>query len=193
MIVLDIIATILTLYSFLILFRIIMTWLPDHSFGRPQELIGRAVDPYLDVFRRTRLLRIGYVDASPVLGIILLYVVIDVLRSVSVTGTISLGLVLGMFVLRAGNALVFLLGILLLVTVIRLVMLLANARANRFTMVLDQLLQPIAYRAAMRLAGNRFRTYTHALGLTAALNLVAVIGGSFVVRGLATLLLQMPI
>ncbi len=193
MIVLDIIATILTLYSFLILFRIIMTWLPDHSFGRPQELIGRAVDPYLDVFRRTRLLRIGYVDASPVLGIILLYVVIDVLRSVSVTGTISLGLVLGMFVLRAGNALVFLLGILLLVTVIRLVMLLANARANRFTMVLDQLLQPIAYRAAMRLAGHRFRTYTHALGLTAALNLVAVIGGSFVVRGLATLLLQMPI
>ncbi|RDW18480.1 hypothetical protein CWR48_13005 [Oceanobacillus arenosus] len=62
----------LTIYNFAIIIYIFMSWFPgarESSFGL---MLGRIVDPYLDVFRRF-IPPLGMIDFSPIIAIFVLY------------------------------------------------------------------------------------------------------------------------
>ena len=67
-------ARLLSLYSFLIWVRIIMSWfVPYPREGSLTWYFSRIIDPYLNLFRSRRF-QVGYFDFSPLLAIGLLSV-----------------------------------------------------------------------------------------------------------------------
>jgi YggT family protein len=54
--------------SFLILIRILLSWLAPHSRGRIFEFVASTTDPLLNIFRRLNL-RIGMLDLSPLVAL----------------------------------------------------------------------------------------------------------------------------
>lgn len=61
----------ITLYSWLLIIYILMSWFPgarDTSFG---EMIGSLCEPYLEIFRRF-IPPLGMIDFSPIVAIIVL-------------------------------------------------------------------------------------------------------------------------
>ena len=78
----DLLITILQVYSFLIFIRIMLTWIPnlDHSLA-PVQLLCRLTDPLLDIARRY-IPPLGMIDVSSAVVLLLLMFVIRALASV---------------------------------------------------------------------------------------------------------------
>ncbi len=66
----------LYLYSLMIVFSAIMSWVPALSNSKFGRLLQYLVEPYLNLFRFARLGTIG-LDFSPVLGLLVLYFIKD--------------------------------------------------------------------------------------------------------------------
>jgi len=58
-----------TALSFLILIRILISWLSPHSRGQIFEFVTSTTDPILNIFRRMNL-RIGMIDLSPIVTLL---------------------------------------------------------------------------------------------------------------------------
>lgn len=188
------ISAVLTLYMFVIVFRILMSWFPGRDFGKPGLILHRATDPYLNFFRRARFMRIGYVDLSPILAITVLSVATYVFSTLAVAGTVSLGMVLALIIAQLGGTAVFLMWLITAIMLVRAVAILMGARGDtRIWMTLDQLLQPITYRIITRLFRDRFFTYRNALLVTTALGAVTALALRIGVNVLATLAYQIPV
>lgn len=116
-------AGVLGLYSFLIVVRIILSWVVGFSrmngwrsgyvgygyaggngAGGPSRLekasdaIGRIVDPYLNLFKGISSLRRSRVDFTPVVALIVLNLVQSLLEMVAQTGRVSIGVLLAIAV-----------------------------------------------------------------------------------------------
>ncbi|MFJ6414007.1 hypothetical protein CHI12_10770 [Terribacillus saccharophilus] len=68
---LSIISTAFTVYSFALIIYILMSWFPGARQSAFGEMLGRICEPYLDVFRRF-IPPLGMIDLSPIVGIIVL-------------------------------------------------------------------------------------------------------------------------
>ena len=75
----------LSIYSWLIIARAVLSWFPQRSGGvlsRIHEVLYTATEPYLAVFRRLLpMARIGggAIDLSPVVGLVVLFVAMRML------------------------------------------------------------------------------------------------------------------
>lgn len=86
----DFLARIISLYSFFIWIRILLSWInPYPRQGSLTWYFAAIVDPYLNLFR-SRHFRIGMLDFSPLFAIGLLSVVQSVLNIFSYYGTLRL-------------------------------------------------------------------------------------------------------
>ena len=92
------IARVLDLYSFIIMMRILMSWInPYPQPGTFTWYVGRLTDPFLNAFR-SRHLCIGMLDFSPMIAIGLLEVVKSVFQIYGTIGRMSLSLILQLFI-----------------------------------------------------------------------------------------------
>lgn len=66
------IETIFTVYNFMIIIYILMSWFPGARDSQIGELLGRAVEPYLSIFRKFIPPIGGMLDISPIVGLIAL-------------------------------------------------------------------------------------------------------------------------
>lgn len=68
------IATFLSIYSILLFIRILLSWFPNIDwFAQPFAALSQITDPYLNIFR-SLIPPIGGIDISAILAIILLQV-----------------------------------------------------------------------------------------------------------------------
>jgi uncharacterized protein YggT (Ycf19 family) len=69
-----VLSALLMVYFFLIMIRIILSWLPTSSEGtmKLRAMIDKLTDPYMNRFRGISWLRFGMLDFSPVLGLAVL-------------------------------------------------------------------------------------------------------------------------
>ncbi|WP_020615566.1 YggT family protein [Paenibacillus daejeonensis] len=65
----DFIGTIRTIYTFMIIGYVLMSWLPNLRESFIGELLGKFVEPYLSVFRRIIPPIGGVLDLSPILAV----------------------------------------------------------------------------------------------------------------------------
>lgn len=110
------------LYSFLIVVRIILSWIVGFSrmngwrsgyggYGyangngagpsgveKASDVIGRIVDPYLNLFKGITSLRRSRVDFTPVVALVVLNLVQSLLEMVAQTGKVSIGVLLAIAV-----------------------------------------------------------------------------------------------
>ena len=77
----NLLITVLQIYSFLIFIRIMLTWIPnlDHSLA-PVQLLCRLTDPVLDLARRY-IPPLGMIDVSSAVVLLVLMFVIRALAS----------------------------------------------------------------------------------------------------------------
>ena len=87
-------ARLLSLYSFLIWIRILLSWVsPYPQPGSFTYYMARLVDPYLNLFRSSRA-RIGMLDFSPIIGIAVISVASSLLSTFARFGHLTFGIIL---------------------------------------------------------------------------------------------------
>ncbi len=77
--------TFITIYSGLLLVRILLSWFPNINwFDPPFSILSQITDPYLNIFRNI-IPPLGGLDFSPILALILLQVIQQVMQQVAMS------------------------------------------------------------------------------------------------------------
>ncbi|OCS91426.1 YggT family protein [Caryophanon latum] len=69
--ILSFVNVLFTIYSFMIIIYILMSWIPALQESKFGEILAKFVEPYLGIFRRF-IPPIGMIDISPIVAIFLL-------------------------------------------------------------------------------------------------------------------------
>ncbi|MBH8551925.1 YggT family protein [Nostocaceae cyanobacterium CENA357] len=75
--------TFLTIYSYLLIIRVLLTWFPSINwYNQPFSALSQITDPYLNLFRSI-IPTLGGMDFSPILAFLALNLAGDLLRSLT--------------------------------------------------------------------------------------------------------------
>lgn len=119
--ILSILSAVVTLYSMICLVSIIMTWFPGAKFTTVGRFISKLADPFMNLFRNIRWLRVGYVDFSPIIGLGILSLISSVLGGITATGTIRFGYTLATIIIMVWNLCRSLISFLLIIMLVRFI------------------------------------------------------------------------
>jgi YggT family protein len=187
-------ASLLGLYSLLLIIRIVLTWFESTRYSRPVLLLARVTDPYLDWWRQKLNLRVGILDLSPLAAMAALSVAQTICSAIARQGRISLAVILYVCLSAIWSAASFILGFCIIILLIRLFAYFANVNMySPFWQVVDSISRPLLYRIGRIIFGKRIVGYmTSILVSAAALGGIWLLG-RFAVRFLAGLLLKPPL
>ena len=183
-----------SLYSMLCFFRIILTWVPSFSWSKPARFLSSLCDPYMNMFRGIKWLRMGSFDFSPALALCLLGALSSVFTMLGNGGTISIGVLLAMAVQVIFSILSSLVVFVIILFAIRLIALLMSGDQGSGFMLnqLDGSISPLVYRIARTFAFGRHLTYRAAL-ITAIVVLIFLqIGLRVAIAIVMNILLMLP-
>lgn len=75
--------TFLSFYSYLLIFRVLLTWFPSINwYNQPFAALSQVTDPYLNLFRSV-LPPLGGMDFSPILAFVVLNLASSLLRTLT--------------------------------------------------------------------------------------------------------------
>jgi YGGT family. len=180
-----ILAAFVIVYVFLCSARVLMSWVPGLDGGRGGEILARITDPYLNWFRRFKVLRSGAFDFSPIAALAVLAVANDLLSSFAYTGMVTVGFALALIVGAAWSAVGFVISFFAVCALVRLV-----AYAMRWNslhplwVVVDSMLNPLLFKINRFLYRNRFVNYLQGL-ITGLVVLLALRVGAGMLVNLA--------
>lgn len=167
MLVLKIISSFLSLYSILCFLRIIITWIPSYSYSKPADILAQICDPYMNLFRGIKWLRLGSFDFSPALALCILGAGSQLFSSLANGGYINLQMILAMLLgifFSIPSSLIF---FLIILFAIRLILIMINRdtynKSGFMTNQIDSSISPLVYRIARTFAMGRRITYKAAL------------------------------
>jgi YggT family protein len=186
-------AAAVSIYSILILIRIILSWFGSSVYGRPVELLNSVTDPYLNWWRKKLNFRIGLMDFSAVAGIAALSVMHNILFTLSRFQRITLGAVLSVIILTAWSVISFILGFFIVIIILRMVAYLLNCDIySPFWHMVDSISQPVLYRLNRVMFGKKISGYLKGIILSLLLLAALTIGGNFLIKSLAGLISRIP-
>jgi YggT family protein len=186
--------TVLSIFSLLIVIRIIMSWFGSFVSGRFVEILARITDPYLNWWSRNLPLRIGYVDFSAIIAIVFLSFLQNVLFSILYAGKISIGAILAIIISSIWGILSFIIGFCIVVLVLRLIAYLINSGMyGMFWHLVDSISQPLLYRLNRVIFGNRITNYFMSILLPIFALIVIWIAGKIIVPILVGMAAKIPI
>jgi len=188
-------STIITLYSFVCLVRILLTWIPQIDYSPVGRFLAGICDPFLHWFQRFSFTRIGIVDFSPILALGILSVGSMAFSTLASTGRISIGIILAGLLQVVWSFFSFFLSIIILFLAIRLIYDLFNRYGySPFWTMLDRFLNhPISYVTSLFTRGRVTLSYRASLILTLVVMIVLRVGLELGIRYLLTLLTRLPI
>jgi YggT family protein len=190
--IMGLMATLIGIYSLLIIIRIILTWFSNAPYGKPVEILTAITDPYLNWWRQRLNLRAGALDLSPIVAMAALAILQTVCSTIVREGRISLGIFLSVCLLALWSAVSFILGFCAIVLVLRFIGYMCNSDMySPFWRIIDSISQPLQYRINRIIFGRRLVRFT--TGLVASIIALAAVwaGGGLIVGLLAKLLLRL--
>jgi YggT family protein len=179
-------------YIFLCAARVLMSWVPNVDSGRGGAILARVVDPYLNWFRRFKVLRSGAFDFSPIAALAILAVVNRLLITVAYAGSITFGLVLGVLVDACWSAVGFLISFFVICSAARMIAYAARWNSlHPLWMAIDTILNPVLFKINRLIYRGRIVNYLQSLITGFAVLLLLRMGGgvlfSLVIRSLERL------
>jgi YggT family protein len=189
-----------SLYMIVIFIRIVLTWFSGVNYGRPVEFLCRITDPYLNWFRRFRVLRVANLDLSPIAALAILSIVNNIFVTLSRYGTITIRFILIMIVAALWSAVSFILMFFFIVLVLRFIAYLTRQNVygsynimSAFWRIVDSLSQPVTYRISRIIFRNRIVRYH--IGLLTSIAVLAAlrVGLGFLIQKGISLLSKLPI
>lgn len=196
-VIFGIIATVLTIYSLLCFFRIILTWIPEMSYSKAAQFLAGICDPYMNIFRGIKWLRMGSFDFSPALGLCLLEAFSSLFKMLSNGGMISIGMIIAMGIQIISSIISSLLIFIIIVFAVRLLVILMNRNNyNPSSFMLNQLdssISPLVYRIAKTFTAGRNLTYKTALIISIVSLVAANIIFTFISNILINIVANLPV
>ena len=196
-VIFGIIATVLTIYSLLCFFRIILTWIPGMSYSKAAHFLAGICDPYMNIFRGIKWLRMGSFDFSPALGLCLLGAFSSLFKMLSNGGMISIGMIIAMGIQIISSIISSLLTFIIIVFAVRLLVILMNRNNyNPSSFMLNQLdssISPLVYRIAKTFTAGRNLTYKTALIISIVSLVAANIIFTFISNILINIVANLPV
>ena len=190
-IVLRTFSSLIFVYLLLLALRILLTWFQSGTYGRAWEYLRMVTDPYLNLFRNLKFLRIGFFDFTPIAAILVLVVIQNILSLLATYGSVTLGVVLGILIGAVWHSAVWILVFLGIVAVVRLVGLYTGASfAHPVWNTVDLMVQPLA-KLVERIAG-RSLPYRQALLIAVGAILLIWIFGGWIVGFVVRLIYRLP-
>ena len=118
----EFISTLLSIYSFLIVVRIFLSWgnLGSARFASVNTFLTRITDPFLQLFRGLPGLQRGRLDLSPIVAMMVLGMVTNIFSILARKGSLTFGIFMAVIVSSIGSVLSFFLFILLILMGVRL-------------------------------------------------------------------------
>lgn len=151
MVILNILAALISLYTVACFVSIILTWFPGAKFTAFGRGLSKVTDPYMNLFRRIRWMRIGYVDFSPILALAVLSLASSILSGVTATGRISFGGTLSSIILMVWGLARSVLVLIFVIVLVRFIVVAIKGYNDTYGspwQSLDQFLGGFAQRAA---------------------------------------------
>jgi YggT family protein len=177
-----VLAALVIIYVFLCSARVLMTWVPDLDTGKGGRFLARATDPYLNWFRRFKVLRSGAFDFSPIAALAVLAVLSDLLSHIIYSGTITVGLVLSLVLGAAWSAVAFIISFFAVCAAARMVAYALRWNSlHPFWVVIDSIINPTLYKINRFFYRNKFVNYVQGLITGFAVLLVLRVGGGMLV------------
>ncbi|MBO6132675.1 MAG: YggT family protein [Treponema sp.] len=173
----SIVSFVVSVYALLCFLRILLTWVPALSYSRFSRFLGKVCDPYLNVFRGIKWLRLGSFDFSAALGLCILGVLATMLSSFAGRSTITLGFVGQMILQLAWSVITSIITFLIIILAVRLIVLFVRKGQYYSSPILDQIdasISPLVYNIARTFTAGKKVSYTTAL-VIAIIALAAII------------------
>jgi YggT family protein len=191
----SILSGVLNIFSLLIFIRIILSWFGGGGgLGKPFHLLCGITDPYLNYFRRFRILRAGGIDFSPIAALAVLSIVNNVVATIARFGRISIGIILALSLGILWSAASFIAGFLILVLTLRLIAYIISANVyTPFWQVIDTFAAPVQFRISRIFFRGRIVHYLTGLIISIAFLLILVIALGVLTGILENLFIKMPI
>jgi len=180
-------------YTILVFLRVLLSWFEGHDLGKPYELISRAVDPYLDWFRRFPALRAGGFDFSPLAALAALALVNNALITIGYFGRLTVGIFLSMALSGAWSAVAFILVFLAIVIGLRFFSYVRGS--DSFLPIwkaVDGISRPVLFRINRMLYGDRIVSYKQSLISALAVLIGVRVAGGILIGILSGLLSKLP-
>ena len=149
------IAQLISIYSMLCFIRIILSWIPQFSYSKFAEILGKICDPYLNIFRRLPL-HIANLDFSPIIAFIILSGISTILQYIATLQRISLGIILAITFQMIWSAISSILLLFIIILVVRLIVLLMNKDSIGFWSSLDTMIYKLAQPVTKVFFKNKF-------------------------------------
>ncbi len=183
----------ISIYTLLCFVRIFLTWIPNAEGSPFGRFLSQICDPYLNIFRRFSFLRIGAMDFTPTIALLVLVGASSVLTSILQVGRITVSGILAMLIQLIWSVASSILGIVILVLAVRLIALFISKNySSSFWDTLDRTITPLIY----RISGTFSRT-TLPFKTALIISLIALIlltaGGNLVIGILVNIIRSIPI
>lgn len=160
----QILASLISFYTMLCFVRIFLTWIPGAQYSKFGQILSSLCDPYLNLFRGLRFLRVGMFDFSPAIALCVLIAVSSILGNLAVTKTFTLGGLLAIVLYLVWSVTSSILGFLILLLVIRLIVLLMRKDGyGSIWDALDRSLNPIVFHMTSLFTRGKPTPYKNAL------------------------------
>jgi len=192
--VFSILAAVIGLYLIIILVRIVLSWFSMSAADKPVEFIKKLTDPYLDLWRRITPIRLGNLDFSVVIAVVVLSFLQSVFRMLSVTGAVTLGNILSIIIISLWSVVSFIAGFFLIIIILRIIAYLSSRDIHSpFWGTIDSISKPILYRFNRIFYGNKNGNYLKGMILTCLILLAIIIGGRILIILLVNLINGLPV
>lgn len=181
-----------SLYTFIIFIRVLITWIPSLAYSKFGRFLASITDPYLNIFRKIKFLRVGNIDFSPILAIGALVIVNSVLSNFIAQQRFSLGILFAVIIGMCWSLLRSFIGILIFLLIIRLIFNLINKDSGSIWTQLDQFLTPIMYKVSGIFFPRKYFPFRNLLACFLIILIVVYFAGNFLFGFLAALLYRLP-
>ncbi len=186
------ISWLVSIYMFICVIRIIVTWFPNFQNSKFVGYLKKICDPYMNLFRKIRFLRIGNLDFTPALAIGILAVASNLLSSIAANGALRFGAMMGSLIQLLWSIASSVITFFNIIIAIRLVVNLLNKDySSGIWSQLDRIIYPVQKTVISIFKGKTF-SYKAQLGITLLACILVQILGSWLIGLLVTLLTKLP-
>lgn len=193
MFIFRLLSSLISIYTLLCIVRIVLTWIPDLNYSAFGQFLSKICDPYLNIFRRIRLLQIGAVDLSPILAIGILSIASSFIGQIIAFGRFSIGILLASVIQVCWTAISSILTIYNILILIRLIVaLLKKDYSSNIWQTLDRIIYPVQNKITNLIFKNKIISNTLSLGITLIACVLLQVIGSWIVGLIALVFSRIP-
>lgn len=187
---------VVSIYSFACLIRILLTWISLPSTYKLSNILANICDPFLNLFRGIKWLRLGSFDFSPALAFIVLDAASQFLKFLSRNKAFNMDTIIAILLQMVSSAISSILIFIILLFVVRFVivkMTRSDYSSNYMLNSIDSSISPLVYKIARTFTFGKRIPYSTALLIAAATLFVVLILSIILFQIVFTAIVSLPV